>query len=394
MYVLLLLILILCLAILICVCWTKHSEHSEQSGYSEYSGGGESPNVLVHITELSDADTQHLQKQYPEIKIICLHEILDPSDTLQVAKRKLSQALDAGTAYIVVGHHFFNKGMLHVPAKTLIHVELPMSEFLERMANRYPEYLSPQTLPVWANTYDNIQHTYRNAGYMIMNPHYAGLHLLWSCEMYKIRTDLISESDWQPKIVHITGPQGVGKSTLATQLKNLQNCTIVDSDDVYFERIHKLQNTKEFRAYITKGDEKFWDLVFLNMEYIKVWRDIVSHAVREHKHLIVLGITVELQCLADYHYVIKLDPEQTYRRRCLRELQTLCANEKGMRQMLEHMDLVKMWQTMYNKYYYRSPVLQVPGHVYADDARLIHTYTAAGYKLLNAKQITERLKKL
>jgi adenylate kinase/flagellar basal body-associated protein FliL len=391
----LLLILIVILALVIVIVAAKN-----HYSVKPIVSGGDECNFLTHVTSLSKNAFQELQKKYPDIEFVHLRDIITERSTVSQVKNRLarmaSQLQKQDRGCVIVGSNHTHTGKwIPINARNLIYVHIDTAMSVKNAIEHNPK-ASSDMIAGWINYALDAHIPYDEHGYILKNPHYAMLDLIWQCELFVFKKHL-NTLPWKPTIVHVAGPQGVGKTTLAeTAKKQLPDCTVIDSDDVYLERIKhvKQMHPEMFQNCIMNGSDEFWQKVFDDIEYVETWKQIVLQAAADHKHLVVFGITVDLQTLADHHYILKLDIEETYRRRCIREIRNLCDNRKAIEDMLAHMDLVDMFYAMYTKYNYRGVTMNLPINSFIYMNREIGWYTASGYALLPADRVMQELKRI
>lgn len=174
------------------------------------------------------------------------------------------------------------------------------------------------------------------------------------------------------KIVHITGPAGVGKTTLGVRLSGAFE--VVDTDDI---------TEKHIRA----GDSG--DLNDTAYEF-------TQHLVAKDtsRPLVVVGLSMDFSILADEKYVIVEDHKTIYERLVSRTLHAICDNMQKIDDSITSHDISTDdgYMKLVTTARVRMPGLVPPReHIDNDIVPFYDRHIAAGYVPLTADEIYDKL---
>lgn len=156
----------------------------------------------------------------------------------------------------------------------------------------------------------------------------------WKYKYIKYKTKYLQLAAGKPKIILITGLSGSGKTTLGKKIKKLfKDMVVIDTDTILDESFIELyEGNKKFRKMIetkTGNPRKMHDKLLLKKR---------DELIKKHQGetIVFTGMTVPLDGIPHKGYFLDVPFDVIFRRKNLRELETICSQKD---------ELVKMYKT-------------------------------------------------
>jgi adenylylsulfate kinase-like enzyme len=195
--------------------------------------------------------------------------------------------------------------------------------------------------------------------------------------------------NWKPMIIHVSGPSGSGKTTLMNNLK-CDNCLVYDTDDLINELMTKLYKSNEYKNFILNDNVHEFKMK-LNSKILKLIFTILNTASKSHKNIIFIGMTIDVYSLAEYKYIINLDPKENYIRRNIRELNTLCNNKTKIEKLLKNNDPIEFSYEIAHNIQHGTKIISRYGEEIKKINMMRAEHQQYGYILLPADQIINEI---
>jgi molybdopterin-guanine dinucleotide biosynthesis protein len=146
-------------------------------------------------------------------------------------------------------------------------------------------------------------------------------------------------SSRRPRIIHIVGEAGSGKTTLGARLAKLSgDVAVIELDDIQGEIAKTLLADRDSPDSVkilnpeTNLDSFFEYINYHGARKLRERIDELSSTV----HLVILiGFTIPVAELVDQAYILDVSPEQLYRQLTLRSARDIHDNYKQIRDLLE-----------------------------------------------------------
>ncbi len=369
--------------------------------YTDLIGGKELISVLAHVAGPAGvgktALAEELFKKYKDVKFVDLDTIIEPNDSVRDVLNKINQFSENT---ILVGYNETKSGKwIPIPARNFYFMSDDPKEIIKRRTTRFSKINNKQPsakeIIQWMDEIEKDEKLYKSKGYVIMPNDRIRIPIDWQINMLKVKEKL-TKLTYVPTIIHISGAPGSGKSTLAKKLEVISDkAIIVDTDEVFYDQIREIyrKHPELYKKFAIKDDKKFWDIVW-GPSYIKRWEELIMKAAKEKKHFIALGITADLNILADYHYMIDLDPIENYRRRNIREIRKICKNQTDIEELLQTKDVAEALYTIFMKHDHHGAVVGLPSKEIKGVEEDKKELTKVGYKLLSSEKIEKEVLKI
>ncbi len=366
--------------------------------YIDLIGGGGSISVLAHVAGPAGvgktALAEELSKKYKDIKFVDLDTIIEPKDSVRDVLNKINQ-FSKNT--ILVGYNETRSGKwIPIPAKDYYFMSDDPKEIIKRRTTRFSKINNKQPsakeILQWMDEIEKDEKLYKSKGYIIMPNDRIRITIDWQINMLRVK-EIIAKLPHVPTIIHISGAPGSGKSTLAKKLEVISDkAIIVDTDEVFYDQIRETyrKHPELYKKFAIEDDKKFWDIVW-GSSYIKRWEALIMKAAKEKKHFIALGITADLNILADYRYMIDLDPIENYRRRNIREIRKICQNQTDIEELLQTKGVAEALYTIFMKHDHHGAVVGLPSKEIKSIEEEKTLHTKVGYKLLSSEKIEKEV---
>ncbi len=125
-------------------------------------------------------------------------------------------------------------------------------------------------------------------------------------------------------IIVVDGVQGSGKSYICKKLTNIR---CIDTDDIMYKCVDIIEHEQLPRTQTSIN---------------KLSKGIVNKYIKDNSNIVFVGMTINIPNY-DYKYFIKLtDPETTYRRLMIRELDKIIKNKNKIKKHINDTNDVNM----------------------------------------------------
>lgn len=364
--------------------------------------------IIGHIAGSSGVGkTYHadiLSKRYKDILFKDLDEIIEP-----IKKNKKTFAKDVKKAIetfiesinnpiVFVGYNDY------IIDETHYWIDLPnhkhflteksdiiINNRLKRYKQIHKKDPSSKEMARWVEEIVNDEKLYKEKLYHMTNSENLYKNLDYEIKMALKRIEL-DKLPFKPLIFHVSGPSGVGKTTLANKLKSSSiNIDVYDSDDIMDDIVRKLSKDKPnaFKNFVLKDDNKQWYKLY-NKQLTNKLFEIFDIAIKNKHHIAIIGITVDLTIIADYKYMIDLPPNENYIRRTKREIGTICDNRKQIETVLEGDPIIADIE-IFTNLGHRMKIIESYGREIKKTQEVRDIGKILGYKLLTSDEIEKKI---
>jgi adenylate kinase family enzyme len=365
--------------------------------------------IIGHIAGSSGVGkTYHaeiLAKKYPDIEFKDLDELIDPikknKKTFAADTKKAIQTFISSTdkPIVFVGYNDYT-------IDTHYWIDLPNHKYfltdkpdviIDRRLKRYKQIKksdpSAKEISHWVNEIVNDEKLYKKKLYRMGDYEDLYQDLEYQISMVRKKIEL-NKLPWKPVIIHVSGPSGVGKTTLANKLKALtEDLDVYDSDDIMDDIVRKL--SKDHPGVFKKAvldNSKQWDKLYQKYIVNRLC-EIFDKAAKAKHHVAIIGITVDLTVIADYKFMIDLPLKENYIRRTKREIGTICDNRKQIEKAIEG-DPVIADIEIFTNLGHRMKIIEPYGKEIKKTQEVRDIGKILGYKLLPTAEIEEEIKKI
>lgn len=297
--------------------------------------------IIGHIAGLAGSGKTHLgeklQAKFPDIIVKDLDDFtdmfpMDESRPIKVKHAMLDFVNDnKGIPILFVGYNWEYDTFINIPGNKYF-----ITLNAEKLAEQRTERSIKMGLEI--NEDDCIRKTdkaerlyYQKRGYSLNV--YDGIFA--DLSRYVIPNYIYKTRNPVSDIIHINGFSGTGKTTLVNKLKSLGH-NAIDTDDIF-----------DLVSPSLPGEERDRLIREMLMEKLKICR-------------IYIGLTIPMQGLADYTYLITADYKILYRRLNKRHIEMLCSGKNDIIHRLESNDLVRAWDEIGVAHKQRGPILPPP----------------------------------
>jgi adenylate kinase family enzyme len=164
----------------------------------------------------------------------------------------------------------------------------------------------------------------------------------------------------RPRIIHIVGEAGAGKTTLGARLAKLSNdVAVIELDDIQDKIVKSLLTDRdsEDAAKILNPEtnlDSFFE--YINYHGVRKLRERIGELSSTARLIILIGFTIPVGELVDQTFMIDVAPEQLYRQLTLRSARDIHDNYKQIRDLLEVEQNFKIIDiTMMHVFHIRRP---------------------------------------
>jgi hypothetical protein len=185
-------------------------------------------------------------------------------------------------------------------------------------------------------------------------------------------------------IIWINGPSASGKTTLMRRLLKLPNLHVCDTDIITDKLVRTNHETPDDPSQGRDDDHSE-----------KVFDAIKQQLLATPKHIVFVGLTVQLYGITSHLFAIGIDPELNYVQSQRRELGTLCDNKSRVLEELHTGDnLNARINKLTSEIEARTPVIVDPHDYRKNNERFQLMMRAHGFDLMSADSIFDRVSEL